>query len=171
MTDLSEVDMRQILSVMALALFVAACSLMPDFGPRLARLDEPTVRTYMKSQTEAWVAHDFDRFYGLFSPGAQFVSVRWNGDGTITHERRTLDEDRAAAEAYFRLHPGKFTESDAIDRIAIAPDGLSARILGHDTAHIAGTGRPEVLHASTEQTVVLKNGRILSLGQTDTAAR
>ena len=139
--------------------------------PKVTRLDEPEVRAFAQSQESAWNAHDFDRFYATVAPDAVFVSVRWNEDGTITRETRTPQEDRAAAERYFKAHPGKFTETAEIDRIEIAPDGLSAHVVGHQTAHIEGPPKPSVLRATTELTVVLRQGRLLSLGQTDTAVR
>ena len=140
-------------------------------GPKVARLDEPMVRAFAANQEAAWNAHDFDRYYATCAPEAQFVSVRWNADGSITRETRTPQEDRAAAEKYFKGHPGKFTEVAEIDRIEITPDGHSAHVLGHQTARIEGAGKPSVLRATTEQTLVLRDGRVLSLGQTDTAVR
>jgi len=153
------------------AFLLGACSLVEHFdAPKIAKLDEPTVRAFASNQQAAWIAHDFDRFYASCAADAVFVSVRWNADGSITRQRRTPAEDRAAAEKYFKSHPGKFTEVAAIDRIEIAPDGLSARIISRETARIADA-KPGVLRATTEQTVVLRNGRLMSLGQTDTAVR
>ena len=139
--------------------------------PAVVRLDEPAVRAFAANQEAAWNAHDFDRYYATVAPDAVFVSVRWNADGSITKETRTPKEDRTAAEHYFQTHPGKFTEVAEIDRIEIAPDGLSAHVVGHQTARIEGTPKPSVLRAATEQTIVLRQGRLLSLGQTDTAVR
>ena len=149
---------------------LSGCALLDEVrGPKVAHLDEATVRAFAASEQLAWNAHDFDHYYGLCAPDAVFVSVRWNPDGSITHESRTPREDRANAEQFFRDHPGKFAEIDAIDRIVIAPDGQSARVLGHSTATIAG--ERAVLRATTEQIVVIRDGRVFSLGQTDTAVR
>ena len=153
------------------ALVSAACTIMGPGEPKLARLDEPTVRAFTEGQEAAWNAHDFDRYYATCAPDAVFVSVRWNADGTITRQTRTAKEDRAAAEKYFKLHSGKFTEVADIDRIEIAPDGLTAHVVGHQTARVEGSPKPSVLRATIEQTVVLRDGRVLSLGQTDTAVR
>jgi len=158
-------------TIAALAvLFVGACALVsPARGPMIEHLDEVTVRAFLASEQAAWNAHDFDRYYALCAPDATFLSVRWNGDGSITRKMRTLEEDRAEAEHYFKDHPGRFSETDAIDRIVIARDGRSARILGHETARIEG--ERGTLRATTEETVVLRNGRALCLGQIDTQVR
>jgi ketosteroid isomerase-like protein len=164
--------LRRVSIAAAVALVCGACSVFGGLGaPKVARLDEPAVRAFAASQEAAWNAHDFDRFYATVAPDAVFVSVRWNADGSITRETRTPQEDRAAAEHYFKTHPGKFTELADIDRIEIAADGLSAHVVGHQTARIEGSPKPSVLRATTEQTVILRGGRLLSLGQTDTAVR
>jgi|SRR5579871_4207637 len=152
------------------ALAASGCALIgaPN-GKDAAKLDEAGIRAFRASEEAAWVAHDFGHYYALCAPDAVFVSVRWNADGTFSRERRTAAEDRAAAEAFFGKHPGKFTESDAIDRIVIAPDGQSARILGHEIARVEG--ERGAMRATTEETVVLRGGRILSLGQTDTQVK
>jgi hypothetical protein len=163
---------RRFLIAAGAALLCGACSLVGQRDtPKIAKLDEPTVRAFATDQEAAWIAHDFDRYYAICAPDAVFVSVHWNGDGTITRETRTPAEDRAAAEKYFKSHPGKFTADAQIDRIEIAADGLSAHILGHETARIGDAPKPNVLRATTEQTVVLRAGRLLSLGQTDTSVR
>jgi hypothetical protein len=163
---------RRVAIAAVVALVCGACSVLEGLNtPKVARLDETTVRAFAASQEEAWNAHDFDRFYATVAPDAVFVSVRWNADGSITRETRTPQEDRVAAERYFKSHPGKFTEVAEIDRIEIAPDGLSAHVVGHQTARIESSPKPSVLRATTEQTVVLRQGRLLSLGQTDTAVR
>lgn len=161
------------LRLQAIAVFVislSGCALLDEVrGPRVVHLDEAAVRAFAADEQSAWNAHDFDRYYSLCAPGAVFVSVRWNPDGSITHVSRSPEQDRANAEQFFHDHPGKFTETDDIDRIVIAPDGQSARILGHSTATIAG--ERAVLRATTEQIVVIRGGRVFSLGQTDTAVR
>jgi hypothetical protein len=164
--------LRRIAIAVATALFGTSCSILPLdvwFGP--SKLDEHAVRSFAESERTAWIAHDYESYYGLAAPEASYTSVRWNADGSITRERRTPVEARQAAELYFRAHPGKFNEIDTIDRIEIAPDGLSARIEGHAVARIEKPGKDDVLRATTEETVVLRRGKIYSLGQTDTAVR
>ncbi len=125
----------------------------------------------MAEQQAAWNARDFDHFYKLCSLDAVFVSIHWNGDGSITRQQRTPQQDRIAAEQFFSGHPGKFSETDTIDSIKIGPDGRSARVLGHGTMHFTAHDKTEVLNATTDQTVILKDGRVRSLGQISTMAR
>jgi ketosteroid isomerase-like protein len=156
-----------------LALVCAGCSIISPLSKPAApaRLDDATIRQFVTEQQAAWNARDFDHFYKLCSPDAVFVSIHWNGDGSITRQQRTIDQDRSAAQQFFASHPGKFSEIDTIDNIKIAPDGLSARVLGHGTMHFDAHGKVGVLNATTDQTIVLKDGRIHSLGQIDTTAR
>ncbi len=163
--------MRVAIAVAA-ALLGAGCStLSPDswFGP--SKLDEHAVREFAESERAAWIAHDYESYYRHAAPEATYVSVRWNTDGSITREQRSREEARRAAEQYFLTHPGKFSETDMIDRIEIAPDGLSARIVGQAVARIEKPGKDDVLRATTEEKLILRAGRIYSLGQIDTAVR
>jgi hypothetical protein len=167
-----EAQLRRIAIAAATVLFGAGCSVLPIdswFGP--SRLDEHTVRAFAECERSAWIAHDYDSYYGLAAPEASYVSVRWNADGSITREKRSPGEARKAAEEYFRVHPGKFSETDTIDRVEIASDGRSAKIVGHAVATIEKPGKDDVLRAATEETIVLRHGRLYSLGQTDTAVR
>jgi hypothetical protein len=166
-----EALLRHIIAVAA-ALLGAGCSTFsPDawFGP--SKLDEQTVRAFAESERNAWIAHDYESYYRHAAPEATYVSVRWNTDGSITREQRSPGEARKAAELYFTSHPGKFSETDTIDRIEIAADGLSARIVGHAVARIEKPGKDDILRATTEEKLVLRGGRIYSMGQTDTAVR
>jgi hypothetical protein len=169
-----EAKLQRSVVAIAVALICAGCSLFekettPPSPP--PRLDEATVRQFATEQQIAWNAQNFDHFYSLCAPDAVFVSIHWNSDGSITREQRTLEQDRAAAEHFFAGHPDKFIETDTIDSIKVAPDGFSARILGHQTARFVARGHQQVLHASTDQTVALRSGRLVSLGQTDTTER
>ena len=164
--------LRYLLSVAA-ALACAACTLLVSPPPPkpTPRLDEPTIRKFIAEQETAWNARDFDHYYSLCAPEAVFVSVHWNADGTITRDQRTAADDRASAQRFFANHPGKVTEIDSIDSIKTAPDGLSARILGHGSIRFLANGKPQVLNAITDQTVILRDGHVLSLGQTDVSER
>lgn len=138
-------------------------------GP--TRLDEAAIRAFVADEEAAWNARDFDHYYGLCTPDAAFISLHWNADGSITRDQRTVAEDRASAERFFASHPGKVVETDTIDSITMAPDGLSARVLGHGSIRFSSNGKPQVLNAVTDQTLILRDGRILSLGQTDVSER
>ncbi len=154
-------------------LLLSGCSILfhKPSAPASTQLDESAVRSFESEQETAWNARDFDHFYGHCAPDAVFVSIHWNADGSITREQRTLLEDRAAAEKFFAAHPGKLSETDAIDSVQLAPDHRSARILGRGSMRFVTNGRDEILNATTDQTVVLRDGLILSLGQTRTFVR
>jgi hypothetical protein len=173
-TGLSEETKLRIAAIVAIAaLSCAACSTVTPVskptGPD--RLDDASVRRFAAEQEAAWNGRDFDRFYSLCSPDAVFVSIHWRADGSITREQRTPQQDRSADERFFAAHPGKFIETDTIDSIKLSPNGLNARILGHATMRFATSEKGEMLNATTDQTVVLKDGHILSMGQTDTSER
>jgi nitrous oxide reductase accessory protein NosL len=168
-----EAHLRKVAAVALAGLLMNGCSvfrsLPPAPGP--SQLDESAIRQFEANQETAWNTRDFDHFYAHCAPDAVFVSIHWNADGSITREQRTLLEDRAAAERFFAAHPGKLSEIDAIDSIQLAPDRRSARILGRGTVRFLTNGRGETLNASTDQTVVLRDGHILSLGQIRTFVR
>jgi ketosteroid isomerase-like protein len=135
------------------------------------RLSDATIRAFVVEQEAAWNARDFDHYYSLCTPDAAFISLHWNADGSITREQRSAAEDRAGAQKFFASHTGKVTETDTIDSITIAPDGLSARVLGHGSIRFSTKGKPQVLNAVTDQTIILRDGHVLSLGQTDVSER
>ena len=137
----------------------------------LPRLDDATIRKFVAEQEAAWNARDFEHYYRLCAPDAIFVSVHWNSDGSITREQRTLDEDRTSAQKFFANHPDNVVETDTIDSVTLTPDGLGAHVVGHGTIRFMTKGKPQVLNAVTDQTVVLRDGHILSLGQTDVSER
>ena len=153
---------------------MSACSIFPHPAATptaTPRLNEATIRAFVAEEEAAWNARDFDHYYSLCTQDAAFISLHWNADGSITREQRSPAEDRASAQKFFANHTGKVVETDTIDSITIAPDGLSARVLGHGTIRFLTNGKPEVLNAVTDQTVVLRDGHVFSLGQTNVSER
>jgi hypothetical protein len=71
------------------------------------------------------------------------------------------------AKRFFAAAP--FHEAATVDRIEIAADGRTARVVSHAVSSVQQQG-PSVRRfcASTEQTLVLAAGRILSKGQVQT---
>ena len=57
------------------------------------------------------------------------------------------------------------------DKVEIARDGASARLVGREVTTIQSKGRTRRACADTEQTLVLVGGQIRSKGQTDTITR
>jgi hypothetical protein len=136
-----------------------------------ARLTEPAARAFVAHQTAAWNARDAAAWAALFTPDARFVDqARGSDNSVVPNGRSTLSQATAQARRFFaRSH---FHAPADIDRIEIAPDGRSARVLGRETTRLEPPGQPaRTLCAETEQTLVLAAGRLLSQGQTDTAVR
>ncbi|HEX4737517.1 MAG TPA: hypothetical protein VH331_08145 [Allosphingosinicella sp.] len=132
----------------------------------LHRLTERTVRAFVEHQERLWNRRDFADFFALTAPEAVFTTERRAPDGTIRVERETVVQSRRSAEQAFAAI-SEFREKATIDRIEIAPDGRNARIVGHEEADVLRAGGRRRLCADTEQGLVLREGRILSLGQTD----
>lgn len=135
------------------------------------RLTEPAIRAFVARQEAAWNGRDAQAFAATFTPDAVFVDQARNSNGGVTSNgSSTLAQAIAQARRFFTR--STFRETATIDRVEVAPDGRSARVLGHETTRIETPGRPSrTLCAETEQTVILARGRILSRGQTDTGVR
>lgn len=135
------------------------------------RLTDAAVRAFVARQEAAWNARDTRAFAATFAPDAMFVDqARDNQNRLIENGRGALPQAVAQARRFFAKHTVR--ETTQIDRIAIAPDGRSARVLAREVSRIETRGHPSrTLCAETEQSLVLVQGRILSRGQTDTAVR
>jgi hypothetical protein len=129
-----------------------------------AGLTDAAVRRFLADQEQAWNARRLDAYFAGFTPDAVFVDQHRTPKELITYGRSTLAEARAFA----RKTKSKSVERGVIRSVAIAPDGGSARVLGYEVTTIEAGGRTRTVCADTEQTVVLRRGRILSKGQTDT---
>ena len=145
----------------------SGCAMIDSvFGP--SKIDEKSARAFVADQETAWNAHDFQKFYGLCAPEAVFVTKHLSVDGRTEWERHNVAEDWAAASAFFAANPQAFREQDTIDHVDIAADGLSAHVVIQESAELADKHRKVSYHATTEQTLVLRNGKILSLGESKT---
>ncbi|MGZ3374962.1 MAG: hypothetical protein ACXU8S_00020 [Phenylobacterium sp.] len=135
------------------------------------RLTEPAIRAFLTRQEAAWTGKDARAFAATFTPDAVFVDQARNSNGGVTANGSSpLPQAIAQARRFFAT--AKFTETAAVDRVEIAPDGRSARVFSHQSSRVETPGRPaRRLCAETQQTLVLLKGRILSKGQTDTDVR
>lgn len=150
--------------LLAFALSVAAAA--------EARLTEAAVRAFVERQEAAWNARDVRAFAATFTADAVFVDQARNSNGGVTSNgSSTLAQATAQAKRFFAK--SHFQATGVVDSVTIAPDGRSARVVGHEVTRIEATGqRPaHALCAQTAQTLVLTGGRILSKGQTDTDVR
>jgi len=134
-------------------------------------LTEAAVRAFVARQEATWTHKDAAAFAAGFTPDAVFVDQARDSHGGITRNgRSTLPQAITQARRFFAKN--SFSETSVVDRVAIAPDGRSAQVFGHETSRIETPGRPpRTLCAETAQTVVLAHGRVLSRGQTDTDVR
>lgn len=136
-------------------------------APAHPKLDAAAIRAFAVAQNRAWNARDLDRFYALFDPRAQIVSIRKTPEGTTHRSVRSIAADRARAERFFACTHAIIRETDRIEKIEIAPDGRHARVRVREETGMVQNGRPRMLHATTVQQLEWRNGRILSLGLTE----
>ena len=141
------------------------------FGATEARLTEATARAFIARQEAAWNARDARAFAATFAPGAVFIDQASGSDGkVVVNGRSTLAEALVQARRFFAKAP--FQATATVDRVALSPDGRTARVVGRETTRIAAPGKPSRTYcARTEQTLALVAGRIVSHGQTDTDVR
>lgn len=132
-----------------------------------AGLTDTSVRRFLATQEQAWNARRLDSYFAGFTPDAVFVDQTKTPKETIVYGRSSLTEARSFA----RKARGTSTERGVVRRIAIAADGRSAKVLGYEVTTILSAGRTRKVCADTEQTVVLRGGKILSTGQTDSILR
>jgi uncharacterized protein (TIGR02246 family) len=140
-------------------------------GPAAAAapgLTEPAVRAFITHQEAAWNARDATGFAATFTLDAVFVDQSQNPGGGVTpNGSSTRTQAMVQAKRFFAAAP--FHEDAAIDRIEIAADGRTARVISHAVSVVEPKGRPKRRFcASTEQSLVLSAGRILSKGQVQT---
>lgn len=147
--------MRTLLILAGLALLCACGSAPPPGG-----LTERQVRAFTALEERLWAAHDVKGFYALYLPEARFEDNVGNAQSV-----ETLQQARAQSEAFFRRHP-EASEDDLTVHIEIAPDGQSAEVLGRETLHFLRDGQPVTLHDDVIESLVLRNGRVWSIGQT-----
>ena len=154
-----------------LALLAAGVARAAEPALTEAALTEGAVRAFASRQEAAWNAKDARAFAATFTPDAVFVAQARDSNGGVTSNgQSTLPQAVAQARRFF-AH-SRFTEMGVVDRVIVAPDGRSARVVGHQRTLVETAGQPaRTLCAETEQTVVLTKGRILSRGQTDTDVR
>ena len=134
-------------------------------------IDEAQARAFVARQEAAWNARDLPGYFALFTPDAVFVDQTRDikHGGMIPYGTSTLPQARAQATKF--LAGATSTERGTIDKVEIARDGASARLVGREVTTIQSKGRTRRACADTEQTLVLVGGQIRSKGQTDTITR
>ena len=140
----------------------------PQAAPRLT---EAQARAFAQRQEAAWNARDLDGYFALFTKDAVFIDQTRDikHGGMIPYGTSTLPQARAQATKFLAVATS--TERGTIDKVEIARDGASARLVGREVTTIQSKGRTRRACADTEQTLVLVGGQIRSKGQTDTITR
>lgn len=147
---------------LALALFLVST-------PALAQtaISEAQVRAFVSRQQSAWNAGRLDAYFDAFTPEARFTDQAYVGDkapvpyGTSTLAQARTQTARALARS-------KRREASQITQIRIAPDGRSVQVVSKVDATIEQGGKVRRVCAYRGQALVLRSGRLLSHGHTDT---
>jgi hypothetical protein len=135
-----------------------------------AELTETAIRSFVAQQTSAWNRGDLAAYFATFSRDAVFVDQTRTGKGeVIRYGSSPLATARAQSRKLFST--SKVTEIGAVERVILAPDGKSARVLGRAETTIEGKAGRRRVCAATEQRVSLAAGRLVSHGRTDTIRR
>lgn len=130
-------------------------------------LTDATVRAFLARQEQTWNAGALDRFFDGFTPEARFTDQAYVGDKPpVPYGTSTLAE--AHAQSRRTLARGSSHETGRIVSIRLGKDGRSAQVVSRVATTLQSNGKPRRLCASRGQAVVLRHGRLLSTGQTDT---
>ncbi|WP_296595160.1 nuclear transport factor 2 family protein [Phenylobacterium sp.] len=130
-------------------------------------LTDASVRAFVAAQQDAWNAGALDRYFGAFTPEARFTDQAYVGDKPpVPYGTSTLAEARAQSRQARAKGPSR--EAGRIVSIRIAADGRTAQVVSRIEATVRADGRTRRLCAARGQALVLRGGRILSTGQTDT---
>jgi uncharacterized protein (TIGR02246 family) len=153
-----------------LALLLAAALIAPP-AHAAPRLTEAQARAFAQNQEAAWNARDLDGYFALFTRDAMFIDQTRDikNGGMIPYGRSGLAQAKAQAAKFLAGATSK--ERGVVDKVEIAADGRSARLIGREVTTIQSKGRTRRACADTEQTLVLVGGEIRSKGQTDTITR
>ena len=135
-----------------------------------AGLTEAQVRDFAARQEKTWNARDLTGFFAMFTPDAVFIDQTRTPKGELILYGQS-DRDKAKELARKFLAGSTSVERGVIDKVAIAPDGRSATVIGREITTIQTGGKTRKVCANTQQTLVLSGGAIRSKGQTDTVTR
>jgi hypothetical protein len=138
-------------------------------GPALAQpaITEAQVRAFVARQEAAWNAGELDRYFAGFTPQARFTDQAYVGDKPpVPYGTSTVAQARAQARK--TLARAKPREAGRVTRIQMGADGRSARVVSNVASTVDTGGKVRRLCAYRGQALVLRDGRLLSTGQTDT---
>jgi len=152
---------------MSAALALCAAVLATPALAQPAAVTDAAVRAFVARQEAAWNAGALDRFFAGFTPDARFTDQAYVGDKPpVPYGTSTLAQARTQSRR--TLAKGASREAGRIVRLRIAADGRSAQVVSRVAATLRSDGKTRRLCASRGQALVLRDGRLLSTGQTDT---
>ena len=137
--------------------------------PALAQapITDAAARAFVARQEKAWNAGRLDPYFAAFTPDATFTDQAYVGDKPpVPYGTSTLAQARAQARK--TLARSKTREAGGVTRIRIAADGRSAQVVSNVTSTVDTGGKVRRLCAYRGQALVLRGGKLLSNGQTDT---
>ena len=135
-----------------------------------ARLTEAGVRAFLARQEKAWNARDVDAYFATFTPDAVIADQARTADGAIVpYGQSNLRQARAQTRRFFAK--STVSEVNEVLRVALAPDGRSARAVSREISRITTAGRVRTLCGESVVTLVLARGQIRASHQTDTVIR
>lgn len=137
--------------------------------PALAQpaITDAQVRAFVARQEAAWNAGDLDRYFAGFTPQARFTDQAYVGDKPpVPYGTSTLSEARAQARK--ALARTRRREAGRVTGLRIGADGRSAQVVSNVASTVDSGGKVRHLCAYRGQALVLRGGRLLSNGQTDT---
>ncbi|MBU1377448.1 MAG: hypothetical protein KKE02_15080 [Alphaproteobacteria bacterium] len=137
--------------------------------PALAQpaITDAQVRAFVARQEQAWNAGRIDAYFAAFTLDARFTDQAYVGDKPpVPYGTSTLVQARAQTRKAFAR--AKMREVGQVTRIERAADGRSVRVVSNVSSTIESSGKVRRICASRGQALVLRGGRLLSNGHTDT---
>jgi len=137
--------------------------------PALAQpaITDAQVRAFVARQEAAWNAGDLDRYFAGFTPQARFTDQAYVGDKPpVPYGTSTLAEARTQARK--ALARTRRREAGRVTALRIGADGRSVQVVSNVASTVDSGGKVRHLCAYRGQALVLRGGRLLSNGQTDT---
>jgi hypothetical protein len=137
--------------------------------PALAQpaITDAQVRAFVSAQEKAWNAGQLDRFFAGFTAQARFTDQAYVGDKPpVPYGTSTLAEARTQARK--ALARSRSREAGRVTSVRIGSDGRSAQVVSNVASTVDTGGKVRHLCAYRGQALVLRGGRLLSNGQTDT---
>jgi hypothetical protein len=150
-------------------LLLAAAALAA--GPAWAGgVTEAAARAFVARQQQAWNAGQLDAYFAGFRPEAVFTDQYRTPSGQVVpYGTSTLPQARSQSRKF--RSTAKVSETGAVERVTLGPDGRSAQVVSRVVARTQGPQGLRVTCAERRQELVLDAGGLRSKGQTDTYAR